>query len=58
MYTKPPNSAYAYKHRDKRDRNIGRKAVLSNVKTALTCTPALELTERSIGKRKKHWLRK
>ena len=30
----------------KRDRDIGRKAVLSDVKTAFTCTPALTILAR------------
>ena len=39
IYTKPPNSGYGYKHRDlaERERDIGRKAVLSDVKTDFTC---------------------
>ena len=46
IYTNPPNSSYGYKHRDlaflKRERDIGRKAVLSVVKAAFTCSPALK----------------
>ena len=51
IYTNPPNSSYGYKHRDlaflKRERDIGRKAVLSDVKAAFTCTPALRKLKRT-----------
>ena len=47
IYTKPPNGGYGNKQRDlallnrKRDRDIDRKAVLSDLKAAFTCIPAL-----------------
>ena len=41
IYIKPPNGSYGIKSCLKRDRDIGRKAVLSDVKTAFRCTPAL-----------------
>ena len=46
IYAKPPNRGYGYKHRDLAlletwARYIGTKAVLSDVKTAFTCSPAL-----------------
>ena len=45
IHTKPPSGGYGNKQRDlallKRDRDIGRNTVLSDVKTAFRCTPAL-----------------
>ena len=48
IYTKPPNSGWWNKQRDlkcrlKCDRDIGRKAVLSDVKEAFTFTLSLSL---------------
>ena len=41
IYTKPPNGGYGYKHRD--FALLKTKAVLRDVKTAFTCTPALKV---------------